>query len=33
MIWAFGGPILDAKVAFSNQLKAVAQRVKFPENG
>jgi len=33
LIWACGGPILDAKVSFSNALKASSTRVKFPEGG
>jgi dynein heavy chain len=33
IVWACGGPILDAKVSFSNSIKAASTRVKYPEGG
>jgi dynein heavy chain len=33
IIWACGGPINEAKVSFSNAIKASSTRVKFPEGG
>jgi dynein heavy chain len=31
LIWAFGGPFVDAKISFNGILRAMASRVKFPD--
>ena len=33
MIWAFGGPFVDAKISFNGVLRGMAGRVKFPDGG
>lgn len=33
MIWAFGGPLVDAKISFNGVLRGMASRVKFPDGG